>query len=111
MIRDFKTTSDLLKFEYKAADFEYDISMSFYYALIKIVYDKECDVILDVVQTSYPYPSEVFKYQKEKLSIVFNSTILPALDALAAMHTIYAETNDEKVWQSRSPNALRSELY
>ena len=111
LIRDFKTTSDILKFEYKAVDFRYEISMSFYYALIKIVHDKECDVILDVVQSSYPYPSEVFQYQKEKLSIVFNSIILPALDALAAMHTIYTETNDEKIWQSRSPNALRSEMY
>jgi hypothetical protein len=112
LIRDYKTTAKLSDFAFKlSSEYGYEVSMAFYYALVKIVHEKECDVILDVVQSSYPYPSEVFQYQTEKLHQVFNQVILPALDSLAAMHTIYRETGDKNIWTTQTANALRSDLY
>lgn len=109
-IRDFKTTADLSRFQYDFADkFGYNISMAFYFALVKIAYDVECDVILDVVQTAKPYPSEVFEYSKNKLTMLFNGFILPELDKLHALHTVWEATGDESVW-TRKPTDRR-DLY
>ena len=99
LIRDFKTTSDVTKFQGElASKFGYEISMAFYYLLVKISYWVECDVILDVVQSSAPYASEVFGYKKDRLELIIGSTIIPVLETLKQMTDLWEETGDETVW-------------
>jgi hypothetical protein len=93
MIRDFKTTANLKDFTFKLADkFGYDISMAFYYTLAKVAYDESCDVILDVVQTSGHFQSEVFQYQKERMEQTLQETIIPAMDRLIELTREWEET-------------------
>lgn len=99
MIRDYKTTSDVTKFQGElASKFGYEISMAFYYILVKIAHGEECDVILDVVQSSSPYASEVFGYSKDRLEMIIGSTIIPTLDVLKQMTDMWEETGDETIW-------------
>lgn len=99
VIRDYKTTADLSRFETELAwRFGYEISMAFYYALAKIQLDTECDVVLDVVQNCWNHPSHVFGYPKERLDLILGSTIIPALDALHTMMTDWEENKNESIW-------------
>lgn len=53
MIRDWKTTSALKNFTFElSGKYGYEISMAFYYALVKMIRGVDCDVYLDVVQSS-----------------------------------------------------------
>jgi hypothetical protein len=57
MIRDWKTSGQFQNFEYNLeTTFDYILSMSFYYVLVKVQYNQECDVILDVFGKNKPYP-------------------------------------------------------
>lgn len=99
LIRDYKTTANLKNFTFElAAKYGYDSSMAFYFALVKMIKNVECDVILDVVQSTGNYQSEVFMYQKEVMNNVLVETIFPALDRLASMTAQWLETGDEAVW-------------
>lgn len=71
LIRDFKTTNKLDSFAYDlSSKYGYDFQMAFYYTLVHAAHDVQCDMILDVVQTTYPYPSKVFGYPKSRLEII-----------------------------------------
>ena len=70
---------------------------------------ESCEVIFDVVQSTYPYPSETIKMPVEKLALVANGTIKPALDQLIERMDLWEETKDEWVWL-QAP-ADRSDLY
>jgi len=81
--------------------------MAFYYALVKIHHDVECDVILDVVQSSGVYQSEVFMYQKEQMNAVLQDTIIPALDKLVDLHAKWNETGDEAIWMEKTEDRYK----
>ena len=81
--------------------------MAFYYALVKIQHDVECDIILDVVQSSGVYQSEVFMYQKEQMNAILSSTIIPALDKLLELHAKWNETGDEAVWMEKTEDRYK----
>ena len=110
MIRDWKTTSALRNFTFElSGKYGYEISMAFYYALVKMIRGVDCDVYLDVVQSSWVYQSEVFCYQKERMHTVLIDTIIPALDKLLEMTTQWEETKDESIWKVQPAN--RYELF
>ena len=57
MIRDRKTSGQFQNFEYNLeTTFDYILSMAFYYVLVKVNYNIDCDVILDVLGKTKPYP-------------------------------------------------------
>lgn len=70
----------------------------------------DCDVILDVVQSSGRFQSEVFQYQKERMEQVLAETIFPALDRLLEMTLEWEATGDEAVWTS-TKTENRYELF
>ena len=110
MIRDTKSTSNLKNFTFElSGKYGYEISMAFYYALVKMIRGVDCDVYLDVVQSSGVYQSEVFCYQKERMHTVLIDTIIPALDKLLEMTTQWEETKDESIWKIQPAN--RYELF
>lgn len=111
LIRDYKTTGNLKNFSFElASKFGYEISMAFYFALAKMVEGVECDIYLDVVQSSGVYQSEVFCYTKEKMNMVLVETIFPALDKLFEMTEEFEKTGDENIWKNASCSP-RYELY
>lgn len=110
LIRDYKTTADLSRFEWElASKFMYEISMTFYYTLAKVALDLECDVILDVVQNCWKKPSHVFGYHRDRLDIILGWQIIPALDTLNDMTTRWEETKDDSIWMK--PVSDRKELF
>lgn len=66
--------------------------MAFYYALVKIEHGIECDVLLDTIQSSGQYPSNIFGYRKEKLNLILDGMIIPALNRLLAITQLWNET-------------------
>ena len=111
LIRDYKTTSDLSKFMYDMVSdpWGYRISMSFYYMLVKMIRGVDCDVSLEVVQSSYPYPSAVMRFTKAEMEQTLAETVFPALDKLATVIAEWKENGDEAVWMEKPLD--RSSLY
>lgn len=110
MIRDWKTTSALKNFTFElSGKYGYEISMAFYYALVKMIRGVDCDVYLDVVQSSGVYQSEVFCYQKERMHTVLIDTIIPALDKLLEMTEDWEASGDCEIWKVQPAN--RYELF
>lgn len=83
--------------------------MGFYHTITEATEGVQCDMLLDVVQTTYPYPSKVFCYPKERLQIISVGTIIPLLDQLLAMHELYETNKDPDVWRVKS--CVREELF
>ena len=83
MIRDWKTSGQFQNFEYNLeTTFDYILSMSFYYVLVKVQYNQECDVILDVFGKNKPYPYMWYKLDKPRLLSSLENKIIPWLRAL-----------------------------
>lgn len=97
-IRDMKTCADISKFNFKVGDFGYDFSMSFYNILGTLIYDKHFEVILDVVQSSFPYPSQSIIMPAETIVKQGKEQIIPVLNKLAEITKKWEETKDPKVW-------------
>lgn len=97
-IRDMKTTSKIEKFNFSAIDFGYDFSMSFYNILGALIYEKNFELILDVVSSSFPYASQSIKMPAETVVQQGQTAIIPTLNKLAAMTEEWLKTKDPKVW-------------
>lgn len=83
MIRDWKTSGQFQNFEYNLeTTFDYILSMSFYYVLVKVQYNQECDVILDVFGKNKPYPYMWYKLDRPRLLSSLENKIIPWLRAL-----------------------------
>ena len=83
MIRDWKTSWQFQTFEYNIeTTFDYILSMSFYYVLVKVNFWVDCDVILDVFGKSKPYPYMWYKLDKARLLSSLENKIIPGLRAL-----------------------------
>ena len=83
MIRDRKTSGQFQTFEYNIeTTFDYILSMSFYYVLVKVNYGIDCDVILDVFGKSKPYPYMWYKLDKARLLSSLENKIIPWLRAM-----------------------------
>lgn len=90
LIRDRKTTLNFSNYEYKIEEvFDYVLSMAFYYVWVRVKYDKQCDVILDVLSKTAPHPYIAYKLDKNTLYEKVVHKIKPALDYLK----ICIETN------------------
>ena len=79
IIRDWKTTGRIDKFEYSIDEFWYDISMSFYYMLGKQIYNKKFDVILDVLGKQDPYVYIGYRLTPKIMESIIEDKILPAI--------------------------------
>jgi hypothetical protein len=60
--------------------FDYVLQMAFYFTLVKVKYDKECEVYLDVIGKQFPYPSVSYKLNTRQLLEKLTQTIKPAMD-------------------------------
>ena len=90
LIRDWKTTWNVQNAEYDIENtYDYISQMSFYYVLAYMTTGKECDVFLDIVSSSDPYNSMIYRLTAQKLRKKMQDTLKPALDALNQCH----ETN------------------
>lgn len=85
-IRDFKTSWDItwLKKELKYWDEnkDYVLSMSFYYAIIYVLYGLESDVYLDVIETSDPYVTDTIWLSWFILKDCLQTKVKPILDRI-----------------------------
>lgn len=114
LIRDWKTTGRIDFFEYDMENtFDYVMSMAFYYTLVKINYDIDCEVILDVIHKNAPYQFIAYKLDKQTLYHKMMEKVKPWLDLL---EKAYQENKREAVypltWQ-KIPRAelMKSEYY
>lgn len=108
MIRDTKTTGNIIKFKFQAVEeLGYDISMSFYNLLAILDLKRErknqdlkVDTVLtlDACQTTAPYPSWFCKIPPELVKGKLDSTIVPALESLNAHMEIWNQTKDYTKW-------------
>lgn len=97
MIRDWKTSWQFQTFEYNIeTTFDYILSMSFYYVLVKVNFGVDCDVILDVFGKSKPYPYIWYKLDKARLLSSLENKIIPWLRALK-------ECYEKDEWKSIYP--------
>lgn len=97
MIRDRKTSWQFQNFEYNIeTTFDYILSMSFYYVLVKVNYKIDCDVVLDVFWKSKPYPYMWYKLDKARLLSSLENKIIPWLRALK-------ECYEKDEWKSIYP--------
>lgn len=105
-IRDWKTSWQFDKFQ-DAMEYEYDYitSMAFYYALVYVQDWVECDVYLDVQESTDPYRSEVYKLWSSRLNDVMKNKVKPGLIALNNAHA----TNERP--QVDRDTALKSPYY
>lgn len=113
-LRDTKTTSDMLRFPFQAYnDLGYDVSMVFYYLLIKITEDVSSRLILDTLQTTGSFCSRVYEIPQEMIQNVLDNKIMPKLDLLAQLHKTYEETGDASIWKVRVPfeDSANSDIY
>jgi hypothetical protein len=62
--------------------FDYATQMAFYYVLILVNDEIECDVYLDVMSKTAPFASIPYRMSKEKLKRKMQDEIKPALNAL-----------------------------
>ena len=106
MIRDRKTSGQFQNFEYNIeTTFDYILSMSFYYVLVKVNYKIDCDVILDVFGKSKPYPYMWYKLDKARLLSSLENKIIPWLKALK-------ECYEKNEWKSIYPiNCVTQNRY
>lgn len=97
IIRDWKTSGQFQSFEYNLeTTFDYILSMAFYYVLVKVNYNIDCDVVLDVLWKSKPYPYMWYKLDKPRLLSSLENKIIPGLRALK-------ECQDKNEWKSVHP--------
>lgn len=81
LIRDRKTAWRIDRFAYDLENsFDYVLSMAFYFLLVYVNDKKECDVVLDVLGKSNPYPYVGYELNKKVLMKKLKDTIIPALD-------------------------------
>ncbi len=76
--------------------------MAFYYAVIYALYGIECEVFLDLVETSRPYPTQVLAVPPEKLKQKLTNTIIPTLDAMV-------EAKDKNEYSFPTPDEILSD--
>lgn len=107
LIRDTKTAGRIERFERDVEDtFDYVTQMAFYFVLVYVKYwNIECDVRLDIVWSSTPYWSIVYKMSKAKLKKKMMDEIKPALIALARCQ----ETWERPLWDRMA--SLKSPYY
>lgn len=97
MIRDWKTSGQFQNFEYNLeTTFDYILSMAFYYVLVKVNYETDCDVVLDVLGKTKPYPYMWYMLDKPRLLSSLETKIIPGLRALK-------ECYDSNEWKSVYP--------
>lgn len=97
LIRDWKTVWRFDRFEYDIeTTFDYVLSMAFYFIWVKVKYWVSCDVILDALWKTKPYPYIWYKLNKENLLDAVEMKIKPGLIALK-------ECMDTWVWKSVYP--------
>lgn len=93
LIRDSKTAWRIERIERDIENtFDYIMQMATYHLLIYLQEWVECDVLLDIVWSSFPYQSIVYRMDKNKLRRKLNNEIIPALDRLDNCY----ETNQRK---------------
>ena len=113
-IRDRKTSWRIDNFEYDMENtFDYVLSMAFYYVLARVSLWIDCDVFLDVVGKSYPYPSVSYKLTKDKLLQKVKDTIKPALEFYS--HCLQTDTRPSVHWVHKTPisryDTMKSDYY
>lgn len=87
LIRDSKTSWRIERIERDINEtFDYVTQMAFYFLLIYMQQKVECDVLLDIISSSAPYQSIIYKMSAEKLRRKLNSEIIPALKMLEQSH-------------------------
>ena len=97
VIRDRKTSGQFQSFEYNLeTTFDYILSMAFYYVLVKVNYNIDCDVVLDVLGKNKPYPYMWYKLDKPRLLSSLENKIMPGLRALK-------DCQDKNEWKSVHP--------
>lgn len=97
MIRDWKTSGQFQTFEYNLeTTFDYILSMAFYYVLVKVNHWIDCEVVLDVLGKSKPYPYMWYKLDKPRLLSSLETKIIPGLRAMK-------ECYDSNEWKSIHP--------
>lgn len=114
VIRDTKTTGDILRFPFQAYnDLGYDVSMVFYYLLIFLTEKKKSKLVLDVVQTTGNFPSRVYEIPQEMIQNVLDNKIMPKLELLSVLHKQYEESKDPSIWKVRVPfdTLVNSDTY
>lgn len=114
MIRDWKTTGRFDNFEYDLEEtFDYVLSMAFYFILVKIEYNIDCDVILDVLHKNSPYQFVAYRLEKDRLLQKATSKIKPWLEALIkAYETNVREPIDPLTWiEIPRSEATKSKYY
>jgi hypothetical protein len=58
-------------------NYDYVMSMAFYFTLIKVSEKVECDVYLDVVNKQAPFQSVVYKVDKQVMLEKVKNKIIP----------------------------------
>lgn len=97
IIRDWKTSWQFQSFEYNLeTTFDYILSMAFYYVLVKVNYNVDCDVVLDVLGKNKPYPYMWYKLDKPRLLSSLENKIIPGLRAMK-------ECYEKDEWKSVHP--------
>ena len=97
IIRDWKTSWQFQSFEYNLeTTFDYILSMAFYYVLVKVNYNIDCDVVLDVLGKQKPYPYMWYKLDKPRLLSSLENKIIPGLRAMK-------ECYEKDEWKSVHP--------
>lgn len=108
LIRDWKTTGRIDFFEYDMSEtFDYIMSMAFYYTLVKINYDIDCEVILDVIHKNSPYQFIAYKLDKQTLYHKMIEKVKPWLDLL---EKAYQENKREAIYPLTWQKIPRAEL-
>ena len=120
IIRDTKTTGNIIKFRFQAVDeLGYDTSMSFYnlLAILDLKREKKnpdlkVDTILtlDVCQTTGAYPSRFVKLPPELVEGKIDKTIKPALASLNAHMKIWNTKKDYNIWLVETPLEITKDL-
>lgn len=67
-------------------NWDYILSMSFYYVLVLCKYGVTSDVYLDVLGKQEPYGSVVYRLKKEKIRRKIQEEVKPLLQALQRAH-------------------------
>lgn len=85
IIRDFKTTDSIEKMKKELmydweTRFGYVFSMAFYYTLVYIRYGIESRVVIDVIEKTSPYISDIIELPLSWLRKKLETTIIPTLD-------------------------------
>jgi PDDEXK-like domain of unknown function (DUF3799) len=111
IIRDFKTTDSIDKMKKELmydgeTRFGYVFSMAFYYTLIYIRYGVESRVVIDVIEKTAPYVSDIIELPLSWLRKKLETTIIPTLDTYIKCK----ENNDRWKWPKRDDILSNKEL-